>query len=82
MSTIIFEPKDKFSYEVGRDKEFGIAISFNEAILFKGIGDRTGRSTLKAEIPKNAIPLTSREADQLHYEVKFAMDAIATMLSC
>jgi hypothetical protein len=79
MTIVRFEPKDRFSYKTDAGKEYGVAISSNEAILFKGQGGRTGRTVEKGTIPKDSLPLYTHDGinyECVHFEVTFAMDAV------
>lgn len=74
MAKVVFDVGDRFSF----GKEYGIVLGDGKALLFKGEGGRTERTLKKDKIPKNAIPISDK--DVIHYEVKFAMDAVAAVI--
>ena len=75
MAKIEWKQGDRFSF----GREYGLILNDGKALLFKGVGGRTGRQVEKGDVPENAIPLS--ESNVLPFEVSFAMEAVQVSVS-
>lgn len=77
MAKITFSKNDVFSFGEGV-KEYGVVLSNDKALLFKGQGGRTGRTVLKSDIPEDAMPVA--DVEELPYQIQFAIKAVSAVI--
>ena len=72
MATVSFVPGDAFSFPSG----YGIVLPDGKAFTIGGEGGRSGYTQKKGEIPVEALPVLAEQYAKIHFEVRFALDAV------
>lgn len=83
MARVTFETWDRFQFGDPRDHKnsgYGLVLPCGNAMIFTGVGGRTGWQLSKDAVPSNAQPL-SIPPHQLHHEPKIAFDAIQVAMN-